>query len=225
MKAIKYVLPLAILNLIALILVTLGLPDIVPLHINIFGAIDSFGSKWFIPIIGMIPVLIAVIYIIYTYYLQSDLNKEIENKIIPTIAIIFIPFTWILVILSLKFSEAHNYLHPSTNFASINIIVFVLVILALLFIFISFYLENLKQNWYIGIRTPWTHKNELVWKKTHKLGKYTFRIGGILLLIHAIAVFLTFNFFYAIIGLIMVIIIIAGIPILYSYKEYKKIKK
>ena len=222
MKAIKYVLPLAILNLIALILITLGLPEIVPIHINIFGVVDSFGSKWFIPIIGMIPILIAGIYIIYTYYLQSDLNKEIENKIIPTIAIIFIPFTWILVILSLKFSEAHNYLHPSTNFASINIIVFVLVILAILFIFISFYLENLKQNGYIGIRTPWTLKNELVWKKTHKLGKFTFRIGGILLLIHALVAFLTYDFFYAIIGLIIVIIIIVGIPIIYSYNEYKK---
>ena len=224
MKIIKFILPLAILNLIALILVTLGLPDIVPSHINYVGDIDSFASKWYIPLIGLIPVFIAIIYMIYTSYLQSDLNKEIEDKIIPAIAIGFIPFTWISVILALNFQDNINSTNPLINFSSINIIVFVMVILAILFIFISYYVENMKQNWFMGIRTPWTLKNELVWKKTHKLGKYTFRIGGFLLLLHTLVVFLTYDFFYAIVGLIIVIMIVAAIPIIYSYNEYKKIK-
>lgn len=212
MKIIQFVFPLVILNLIALILVTFGLPDIVPIHINLVGAVDGFGSRWYIPIIGMMPVFIVVIYILYTYYLQSDLNKNIEDKIIPAIAIIVIPISWIPTILAL------NYFHL------IEIIVFISIIIAILFIFISYYIENLKINKYTGIRTPWTLKNEVIWKKTHKLGSYTFMIGGFVLIVYGLATFISKNLFYFTIGLTISIILVAAVPTIYSYYEYNKFK-
>lgn len=68
MKIIKFVFPLAILNLITLILVTFGLPDIVPVHINLAGAVDGFGSKCYIPILGIIPIFIIIGDMLYSYY-------------------------------------------------------------------------------------------------------------------------------------------------------------
>jgi uncharacterized membrane protein len=31
------------------------------------------------------------------------------------------------------------------------------------------YVYNVKPNWFIGFRTPWTLDNEMVWRKTHHL--------------------------------------------------------
>jgi len=224
MKILKFILPLTILNLIALILITFGLPDIVPIHINLLGVVDAFGSRWFIPIIGLIPVFMGVICKIYIYNHHVDLNKEIEDKIIPAIAIILIPFTWIPAILALIFQENINSSSTPSIFISMDLTVFVLVIIAIFFVFLSYYIKNIKQNWFMGIRTPWTLKNESVWKKTHKLGMYTFRISGLVLLAFASATFITKDIFHGIIGLIIAIIIAAAIPIIYSYTEFKKIK-
>ena len=30
-------------------------------------------------------------------------------------------------------------------------------------------MPSLKQNYFIGIKTPWTLENEMVWKKTHRI--------------------------------------------------------
>lgn len=223
MKIIKFVFPLAILNLIALILVTFGLPDIVPVHINLAGAVDGFGSKWYIPIIGMIPIFIAIIYIVYCYWANEiNLNKYAEDKIIPGIAIFFIVISWIPVFLALTLTNLKGFV--SQSLLSVEIVAFISILLAVLFVFMGYYMENIKQNRFFGIRTHWTLKNDVVWKKTHKLGSYTFMIAGFVLLVYGLATFISGNFIYVIIGLIISIFLAAFIPIFYSYYEFKKIR-
>ncbi|HEY9261576.1 SdpI family protein [Chitinophaga sp.] len=80
-------------------------------------------------------------------------------------------------------------------------------------------LYNVRPNLYLGIRTPWTLKNETVWRKTH-------RMGGILLFVFGlaglIATFLV-NAQQVHYILLSVIAIISLIPTAYSYILYKKI--
>src|SRR3989338_7521407 len=54
-----------------------------------------------------------------------------------------------------------------------------------LFVIIGYYLDCVKQNWFLGIRTPWTLSSELVWQKTHHFGSRVFIIGGVLLALAA----------------------------------------
>ncbi|RMF06734.1 SdpI family protein [Candidatus Woesearchaeota archaeon] len=35
--------------------------------------------------------------------------------------------------------------------------------------------ENSRQNWFVGIRTPWTLSSSTVWKETHRLGAKLFK--------------------------------------------------
>jgi len=219
MKIIKYVLPLSVLNLITLILVTFGLPEVVPLHIGLTGTVDLMGSRWFVPIIGLIPILVVIIYDAYIPLTKSELNMVIGDKMISGVTLALIAISWIPVFLALAFTNLTTY--PSS--LSIEIISFVGIIIAILFVFIGYYLENLKHNWILGIRTPWTLKNETVWKKTHKLGSYTSMISGFVLLVYSIATYLSGNIDYFFIGLVIALILIAVIPITYSYYEYKKL--
>ena len=82
------------------------------------------------------------------------------------------------------------------------------------------YAYNVKPNWFIGFRTPWTLDNEMVWRKTHHLGAKImigFSIFGIAISLipqketTGLIVFLS------------VILIMVSIPIIYSYRLHKKL--
>jgi uncharacterized membrane protein len=45
------------------------------------------------------------------------------------------------------------------------------------------YLPNLRPNYFIGIRTPWTLENAETWRATHRLGGKLMFFGSLLLLV------------------------------------------
>lgn len=42
------------------------------------------------------------------------------------------------------------------------------------------YLQTVKPNYFLGIRTPWTLNNEVIWEKTHRFGGKLMFYGGLL---------------------------------------------
>ena len=75
---------------------------------------------------------------------------------------------------------------------------------------------NAKQNWFIGVRTPWTLSSEVVWDKTNKLAGKLFRGAGVLA-----AMGLVFPK-YAIFLILVPVILAAVYPIIYSYQQYQQ---
>ncbi|HRP07472.1 MAG TPA: SdpI family protein, partial [Gemmatimonadales bacterium] len=45
------------------------------------------------------------------------------------------------------------------------------------------YFSRIRQNWFMGIRTPWTLSSEKSWRETHRLGGKLFMAGGLLLIV------------------------------------------
>jgi uncharacterized membrane protein len=88
----------------------------------------------------------------------------------------------------------------------------------ILFYFIGLAIGKAKQNWFMGIRTPWTLSNAKVWDKTHKLGSELFRICGFICIL---------GVFFERLALYFMIVPIIGVSIFlvaYSYFEWKKTK-
>jgi uncharacterized membrane protein len=88
--------------------------------------------------------------------------------------------------------------------------------LGLLFFYCGILCENAKQNWFIGIRTPWTLSSERVWEKTHKIGGKLFKIAGVIAFVGA------FFQSYALFFILVPVISVAAYTIIYSYFEYQK---
>ena len=88
-----------------------------------------------------------------------------------------------------------------------------------LFIYIGFFLEKTKQNWFIGIRTPWTLSSPEVWEKTHKLGGKLFKAAGVL------SVLSVFFPAYAFLVVIALVIASAIATVIYSYLVYARLAK
>jgi uncharacterized membrane protein len=79
-------------------------------------------------------------------------------------------------------------------------------------------MTNVKPNWFIGIRTPWTLSNEIVWQKTHKLGGVLFRLAAIIVLLGAVFPK------YAIAFVLVPVLSVAVITLIYSLVIWKKLK-
>ena len=82
------------------------------------------------------------------------------------------------------------------------------------FIIIGNYLPKIKQNYYLGIKLPWTYASEDIWNKTHRLGGKVWFVGGILLLLNAM---LKIKYVEIVIFLAMILI-----PTVYSYLYSRK---
>src|SRR5699024_7836181 len=60
---------------------------------------------------------------------------------------------------------------------------FIPILVGLLLVIFGNYMQTIKPNWLIGIRTPWTLASEAVWRKTHRLGSRVFILLGFILII------------------------------------------
>lgn len=99
-----------------------------------------------------------------------------------------------------------------------NMIVMLAPAFALLFFYIGVMLRHVRQNWFVGIRTPWTLSSKVVWEKTHNLGGRLFEACGIIALL-AIA-------FpdYALAIILVPVIASALYTFYYSYLQFKRLK-
>jgi uncharacterized membrane protein len=77
-------------------------------------------------------------------------------------------------------------------------------------------MENAKRNWFIGIKTPWTISNDVVWEKTHKLGGKLFKVAAALSLLGIFFGELAFWF------TILPVMAFSVYLLFYSYFEYQK---
>lgn len=186
------------------------LPEQVPIHWNANGEIDGWGSKATLLIIPFIlPVLI---YVILSLVPKIDPKQKIEatSKKFYNIKLLLTLFMSILALFILYSSKSQSFTNP-------NIII---MLIGLLYVILGNYMKTIKTNYFIGIRTPWTLENDIVWKKTHKLaGKYWF-IGGLLVILLGFILEPKPNM----VSFIIITTIITIIPVVYSYVIFKQLK-
>jgi len=89
--------------------------------------------------------------------------------------------------------------------------------ISLLWYLLGVILPKIKQNWFMGIRTPWTLENEKVWNDTHIFAGKLFRYSALVSLLGFL--FPSYLFFFVLIP----IIFSALASVVYSYYSFKKI--
>ena len=87
-----------------------------------------------------------------------------------------------------------------------------------LFVGIGVLMRDVRQNWFVGIRTPWTLSSEEVWDRTHEVGSRLFIVSGALAALGALAEG------WIALALILVPVMFSGIYLIYySYSEYHRL--
>jgi uncharacterized membrane protein len=206
----KHLLP--IIFIVAAIILWLSvyskLPERMPIHWDLNGNVNGYTTK-----LGAMVTLIGIMcspYLLLVVIPKIDPKKEnypqfSKGYFIINMAILLLLFIInILIILS---ASGHN-IHMGSLIS---------LILGALFIVIGNYLPQIKPNYFMGIRIPWTLNDPTNWKKTHRFGGRIFMIGGFLTVI---------TFFLpngmTEIALYPILFLIILLPTIYSYLLYKK---
>jgi uncharacterized membrane protein len=213
----KVLLTISILNAVLLgIVISFSEKNIVATHFGLAGNADSWGSKWTYLLFGLIPLVLEFVYLYYRKYSEKkpelQKNKNIEEKTIPIIILLFIAMGWIFTSVAL-FGEG------DLN----NSIYLITIIFGILMMYISNFYGKLSQNRWFGIKVPWTLKDETVWNKTHRLGGYLGIVGGVILVFSGVFGMALSNYYITGYGFIASMFFIVIIPIIYSAFLYGKL--
>lgn len=179
-----------------------ALPTKMPMHWNIYGQIDRYMKKDIA--VALLPLLTAGMFILFKVIPQFDPKKnkyklfKKEWEIIQTTLIGFFTYLHFMILLV--------SIHPELSFVPL-----LFFGMGILFIIIGYYLPKVKQNYFVGIKIPWTLTSVENWNKTHQFGGKCFMISGIIILFEA--------FFFWNVPLIIFgsIFLSAVLPIIYSY--------
>ena len=188
-----------------------SLPAEVPVHFNLAGDADGYSSKS-----GALYLILGInlgVYLLMLLIPKLDPKEKVMNMggkyfSLRLIMQLFLAAISFYIVYSANQGEMTN---PNT----------LMIIIGISFALLGNYFQVLRQNYFIGIRTPWTLENEEVWNKTHKIGGYLWVIGGILIAI--LAFYIADQKTFLISGGI-ILASITLIPVAYSYILHRSLK-
>ena len=188
------------------------LPQIVPTHFGINGMADKFGNKTETIFILLILQGVGLI----TYFILKNIHKiDPKKKYTADNAAVIKKISVVLLLLISFLSVIILY---STLHAKIAGMPVLFCGLSLFLAYMGNLMYSIKQNYFAGIRVPWTLDNEDNWRKTHHLASKIWFAGGIILALLSLLI----NIKLLVITFIIAVLLMSVIPIIYSYTLFKK---
>jgi uncharacterized membrane protein len=204
-----------LLPLIYLIDVYPTLGAVVPVHFDVNGNPNSYGTKTKLAAVVLVVSGIGLATGLLTRFLPS-IDPKTKARY-SRVTFIRIGYAVVFLITGIDFlliysGTQHHFAMPVHIFYAL---------MGLFFAYFGNLLNNIKPNYFVGIRTPWTLESEEVWRKTHRLAAKLWVPGGLVLAILAWTLRNTFGHILFPVGLL----VLAMIPIVYSYIYYRQLPK
>lgn len=203
---------LIITSLLTLLPIPVGLllwdkfPDTMAVHFGFGGQADGFAS---IPFAVFVPPLLMLVVHWFCIVVTSlDKGNKNRNQKIQSVVLWIIPAVCNLSCCGIYALALGWEFSP---------VLWTMVPMGLLFIVIGNYMPKTKMNSTIGIKVVWAYSSEENWTATHRFAGKAWVIAGILM---ALCGFLPNG--WAVTVMTILIIVMCVLPIVYSYRFYKK---
>ena len=208
----KNKLTLIITSLVTLIPIFVGLllweklPEQVPYHWGINGEVDGWASKT--QAVLFMPLFMLAMHWVCVFASAADpKSKNYHPKSIHLVL-------WICPVLSVVMSAMSLGTALGWQFYAIPLM---LLFFSALFMAIGNYLPKCTHNYTIGIKIPWTLNSEANWNATHRFAGKLWFVGGLLMLPCSFL-----PSFWPAIAFMAIVLVMVIVPIVYSWRFYKK---
>lgn len=187
------------------------IPDSVPTHWGMSGEPDAWSDKG--ASLFLLPILSIGVYLLMVAVPYIDPKRKADNQQKALRG-----FRWMLAILmsGIFVMMLLQWLGMNVDIGKI-----VFLFMGVMFVVLGNYMQSLKPNYFIGLRTPWTLENSEIWRKTHRLGGRVWVAGGLLLLV--LWFFFEAKIYFVI--FITTVIVLALVPTVYSFVLYLQGRK
>lgn len=186
------------------------MPALMATHWGVDNIVNGYASKQLA--LFLIPITLLVLYPFflllpkYAPYKKNFHEFRQYYNIFVTLIFFFLFYLYILILVW----NVEIYF---------NMLQFLAPAFSIILYYAGLLSSKTKMNWFVGIRTPWAYKNELVWQKTQNFGANMFKISAVICLFSLIIPSLSAVF-------ILVPIIFSVIAVnVYSFLEAKTHKK
>ena len=203
------------------------LPDMVPMHYDLAGNIDRWGSKFEELILPAIAIVLALLWTLMIRYYQKKAEKTADEKeragalsnakvlgIVGTAMAAF--FT---VLQGYNLYRAYSGAKAGSQTAAVDIGKISCILLGLLFIVLGNFMPKTRTNSVVGFRTRWSMYNDNTWRKSNRFGAIALIAAGVLTIVTAVFVKSTAG---CIAAMLSYICLAAAAASVYAYKVYKE---
>jgi uncharacterized membrane protein len=186
------------------------LPSSIPTHFGFDGKPNGYSQKQ--DIIGIfvgVSILSAGCYVLIKSLPKIDPKKTagLASGNLQKIAIAVVGLLS-AILLGILYAAVHDGFSFSRLFNPL---------MGIFFIIVGNLMYNIKPNYFVGIRIPWTLENENNWRATHHMAAKLWVIGGILITLLTILLSpQTGEYFF-----IATTLVLAIVPIIYSFIYFK----
>jgi uncharacterized membrane protein len=190
-----------------------SLPLRIPIHFNIKGEADGWGSP---ESIFLSPAIMGLTSL-FVYFIFANIKKldpmRYADANADNYAAVGLGVVLFLSLLSL------SILYGTVN-ESLRDGRFVFLLIGLFFSAFGLYMPKLKQNYFVGMRLPWTLSDADNWEATHRYAGKFWTIGGLLIALFALLLdgIAQMVVFFSIVFLVVIF------PVIFSYRLFKKTK-
>ncbi len=150
------------------------LPEQVPMHWDMHGEVDRYGSR--LEGVFLLPAIMLFMAILIPVLPRIDPRGASYEKFRGSYHLVMnATLTFLLAVHLAVLATALGMPVPMDRLMTVGV--------GVLFMILGNVLPRARPNWMFGVRTPWTLSSERVWERTHRVGGYLmFAAGAVILL-------------------------------------------
>ena len=186
---------------IAILLLTLcgtlvaisDMPDMIPVHFDISGVADRWGSKYEM----LIPPGIMLLMLGFWFGCDATFRKKSVDspdekeraEDLANIKVLNITFTVVSVmfmILNTIFLYMSYTQLDSSAPVQVDIMRIATVVMGISFIALGNFMPKTRNNGNVGFRLPWTRYNDVTWNKCNRMGGIVLVVSGVVITLGAL---------------------------------------
>lgn len=189
-----------IINIVILVIVLVGtlaalsiMPDTVPVHFDIHGVADRWGSKYEMLVMPGCMLAMLAFWLgvdasykkkIETSFDEKEIAEAKSNlKVIKITSII--TSLMFAVINGLTLYTSYSQL-DTTDVGEIDFLKILSIVMGISFIILGNFMPKAKNNATFGFRLSWTKFNDVTWRKSNLVGGIAMIIQGIIMILGGI---------------------------------------
>ena len=201
------------------------LPDSIPMHYDIAGNIDRWGSKYESLIVPVTILVFSLIWTLSIRYYEKKAQKVYEEKERSEAQLSAKILGLAGIVTAVVFSVIQGFMlygayadaKPEAVTGTIDMGKVLCILFGLMFIAFGIIMPKIPLNGLIGVRTEWSMYNENTWKKSNRFGGVLFVAIGIFTVVMGVCMRNSFAATMLSVGLM----VLASIVMMaYSYKVY-----
>lgn len=183
------------------------LPAQIPIHWNAAGVIDGWCDQLFLL---LFPVLQLAMAAVFSLIRHIDPRRKNVERFASTCNVFLLVLC--LLIFGMCLITAISAWKPD----AINVPMAITLGLGILFAVIGNLMPKIRQNYFIGIKTPWALEDEDNWRRTHRMAGRLWFAAGLSMMLLCV---LPKEFLTACI--LAIVLAIALLPYVYSYALFR----